>query len=278
MSKKNQKMSLIDRLSFVVADKPVSHRNKNEYVFNLGPNTLHVTYTSKESIVHDWLKEHVIDKTTIIGFDTESKPQFIKGLHRNKIATIQMAVPSGHCIVYHIIKDHEANHETLSLILGDSSIKKVGAGIHGDIASLYADYAFKLNTTLDISKVVQAYIGMIKDMYHLSLSSNFEVELLPDQESMIALAAYAKKLDVLYFNKIGIAGIAQGLNIPFNKSKKISISNWEALPLSRAQIHYAAADSWIVLKAHESLSRQLEAYDFPKHHFNRIMNILRVIK
>jgi ribonuclease D len=246
-----------------------------EIEFDLGPHTLFVTYTSSESIVHAWLHDHVIDKAKIIGFDTESKPQFIKGSSRHKIATIQIAAPSGYCLVYHIIKDHDANHEALESVLGDSSIKKIGAGIHGDVSYLYSDYSFKLNNTLDISKVVNAYIGMIKDMHHRSLSPFLLLESeqfsIPAQKSIVE---FTQELDVLHFEKVGIAGIAQGLKIPFNKSKRISISNWETVPLSKAQLHYAAADSWIVLKAHESLVKQLDDYAFPKHHHSRIMNLL----
>lgn len=251
-----------------------------EKQFNLGSHRLLVTYTRTESIVQKWLKDYVIDKTHLVGFDTESKPQFIKGIARNRIATIQLAVPDGHCLVYHIIKDHEANHENLASILGDPTIKKIGAGIHGDIAALHADYSFKLNSGLDISKVVKAYIGMVKDMYHLSHpiiiseESITEKPIREDPNINLSIIEFTKKLEILNFEKIGVAGISRGLDIPFNKSKKISMSNWEDVPLSNSQLSYAAADSWIVVKAYERILDQLSNSSFPKNHVSRIMNLL----
>lgn len=250
--------------------------NAIEKQFNLGSHLLCITYAKKELIVQKWLQDHVIDKSRLIGFDTETKPQFIKGRTRNKIATIQIAVPDGHCLVYHIIKDHEANHEILESVLGDPNIKKVGAGIHEDIGALHADYSFKLNSTLDISKVVKAYIGMVKDMHQLSLpiTEGEESDISqPNRKELII--HYAKRLEILHFEKFGVAGISKGLDIPFNKSKKISISNWEDVPLSSSQLHYAAADSWIVLKAHERILKQLSDYSFPKNHVAGIMDLLK---
>ena len=242
-----------------------------ERQFTLGSHSLFITYARKESAVQKWLNDHVVGKTHMIGFDTESRPQFVKGGNRNKVATIQLAVPTGHCLVYHIIKDNDAKHEELRSILGNPLIKKVGAGIHGDLSYLENDYSIKLKAALDISKVVKAYIGMVKDMYHLTKEKIEDGEVAEDPEKE-EIVEFTKKIDILHFEKIGVAGIAKGLDIPFNKSKKISTSNWENNTLTNSQLHYAAADSWVVVKAHEVILKQLSDHPFPKNHVSRIMD------
>jgi ribonuclease D len=49
-----------------------------------------------------------------------------------------------------------------------------------------------------------------------------------------------------------------GLGIEFEKSAKISRSNWEKSPLSENQILYAAADAWVGAMGFQALSQQLQ--------------------
>ena len=259
-----------------------------ERKFNLGSQTLIVTYTKTESIVKKWLADHIIQKAEMIGFDTESKPQFKKGMPRNKIATIQLAVPSGHCLVYHIIKDKNAQHELLQKVLQDSKITKVGVGIGSDSHSLKTDYSLSLNSVLDIGAIVKAYVGMVKDMYHssgdsTSILSEEELKVLdPSEKRAMELDLiekvynFAASLNILYFDKIGIAGISKGLGIPFEKSKKVTLSDWEKAHLNVSQLHYAAADSWVVTAAHDKILQQLSDYSFPRHHVSKILSLFNM--
>ena len=54
--------------------------------------------------------------------------------------------------------------------------------------------------------------------------------------------------------------VAALLGVRIDKPKKITLSNWQLVPLSSAQIHYAAADALAALKCFNALITQLPPF------------------
>jgi ribonuclease D len=94
---------------------------------------------------------NLLKVSSIVGFDTESKPSFRKGL-TNKPSLIQFATKE-FAVLYRIQKQSIAN-EIIS-ILEDENIIKVGTGITQDLNQLSKISVFKPASFVDIQKLAQ---------------------------------------------------------------------------------------------------------------------------
>ena len=139
-----------------------------------------------------------------LGFDTESKPTFVKGkTNQNGIALLQISTDKK-AFLFRLNKFDLP--ENLKKILENPNILKIGSATHGDIpiiAKLYKKGNFHPKGFVDIQVV-------------------------------------GKKHGI---ETVGLAKLTAIL-LNFRISKRQQLSNWEAEELSDAQIVYAATDAW----------------------------------
>jgi len=84
---------------------------------------------------------------SVIGFDTETKPTFIKG-SQEPPALVQLA---GHSRVYLVQLTRIPYGEALAALLSTPHILKVGVGIHEDMRGLDRVYPFQAGGVVDLS-------------------------------------------------------------------------------------------------------------------------------
>lgn len=176
-----------------------------------------VVYTIDVFEAENWLREHIIDcSARVVGFDIEWKPQFVSirdGGTENQTAVLQLGVETS-CLVLHIYHMSELPRLLIS-ILEDENILKVGVGIEEDASKLRRHRGLLCEGMTDIQKMVQT--TKCKQQFGLkTLAQRF-------------------------------------LGIDLEKSKKITRSNWENLPLTPRQIEYAALDAWAGVKIYHAI-------------------------
>ena len=98
----------------------------------------------------------------------------------------------------------------LKALLEDETILKVGVGLRSDAHALRRQWGINVASTLDLNWAL-AQLGAEKEMGTRQL-------------------------------------VAALLGARIDKPKKVTLSNWQLVPLSSAQIHYAAADALAALK------------------------------
>tara|TARA_B100001063_G_scaffold201182_1_gene194515 strand:+ start:15309 stop:16148 length:840 start_codon:yes stop_codon:yes gene_type:complete len=179
--------------------------NINNYTDENLPN-----YTMKNKKVHiikdeEGLNEAVLDLSTskILGFDTEQKPIFQKGVPPSPIAIIQMSNATD-CYLFqvHLIR----NIKPLLNILTNRNIVKVGIGLNGDNSALYQEFRIRPKCCIDFGSLFKSKMAYPNDIG-------------------------AKKSVLLFLNK------------NLQKSKRISRSNWENVNLTDIQVKYASEDA-----------------------------------
>ncbi|KAJ7555137.1 hypothetical protein O6H91_05G023900 [Diphasiastrum complanatum] len=150
-----------------------------------------------------------------LGFDTEWKVVYNRREPPRKVATIQLCVDGDRSDVMQII--YSGIPTSLQKLLEDSSTCKVGLGAHGDAAKLYRDYNIIVNGVKDLS-------------------------VLANQRQMC------------YYKQWSLSSLAQELTgKQVSKDPKIRCGDWEALPLSHQQLHYAATDAFASLLLYQVL-------------------------
>ncbi len=110
----------------------------------------------------------------------------------------------------------------LKALLEDETILKVGVGLRSDAHALRRQWGINVASTLDLNWAL-AQLGAEKEMGTRQL-------------------------------------VAALLGARIDKPKKVTLSNWQLVPLSSAQIHYAAADALAALKCFNSLITQLTPF------------------
>ena len=144
-----------------------------------------------------------LQDSKILGFDTEQKPIFQKGVPPSKIAVIQIS-DANNCYLFqvHLIR----NIKPLLDILTSESLIKVGIGLNGDVDALYKEFRIRLRSCIDFGSLFKAKMSYPNDI--------------------------GAKRSVLLF-----------LNQNLQKSKRVSRSNWENVNLSDTQVKYASEDA-----------------------------------
>jgi ribonuclease D len=147
-----------------------------------------------------------------LGFDTESRPVFQPGVkgtgpHLIQLATDEVAIlfPLAGTEVPLLLRQ----------VLEDPGVAKVGFGLSGDRAKLFAKCGIRMRGATELSGLVQA-LG--------------------------------------FRQRIGLqTAVAVVLGQYLIKSKKITTSNWAARSLSSAQVAYAAHDAMASLRVYRAL-------------------------
>ena len=96
-----------------------------------------------------------LKKSKVIGFDTETRPNFKKGVsNSNKVALLQLATLND----AFLFKLHDVKLiEDIFAILSDKKIVKIGAAVHDDIKALNKLKPFTPNNFVDLQKIVEQY-------------------------------------------------------------------------------------------------------------------------
>jgi ribonuclease D len=87
-----------------------------------------------------------------IGFDTESKPTFLKGEESTGPHLIQLATES-HAYLFPIVRAH--GNEALKTILESPRLLKVGFGLGNDRSALKSRLGIELNNVLDLGETMR---------------------------------------------------------------------------------------------------------------------------
>ncbi|HBS87809.1 MAG: hypothetical protein A2W91_11160 [Bacteroidetes bacterium GWF2_38_335] len=155
----------------------------------------------QNSSILDYAVE-MLNKETIIGFDTETKPCFKKGkANRNSVALLQLA--STDCVFLFRLK-YTGLPDSLKGILSNRNILKIGLAVRDDIKALQKLSPFNPEAFLDLADVANNYgieerglkkISAITLGIRISKSqrlSNWEnEELSPSQQVYAATDAWA---------------------------------------------------------------------------------------
>ncbi|PZR37705.1 MAG: hypothetical protein DI538_11735 [Azospira oryzae] len=134
-----------------------------------------------------------------VGFDTETKPVFVKG-HRNKVALMQIALPDKVFLIR--LKTTGITDEMLAF-LQNENIEKVGVGIRDDIKAVQVLKRFKPAGFVELTELTRLAgleVESVKKLTALLLgfriskgaqTSNWEAEHLdPKQISYAATDAW----------------------------------------------------------------------------------------
>jgi len=152
---------------------------------------------------------------SVLGFDTETKPAFRKGV-RHMVSLLQIAVPD---MVYLIRLNYLGFTQELSDLFGDPLVKKVGISIRDDLKELK------------------------------QLSSKHRIPFVSD--GIVELNQVASQLGV---ENEGVKKLT-GIFMKFRVSKSQQTSNWENPKLTEKQIRYAATDAWVCLEIYQRLQK-----------------------
>lgn len=188
--------------------KSISDKEINELPIIKFEGNIHLIY--RDNQIQEAIEE--LRKHSVIGFDTETKPNYIKG-HRNKVALLQLSTEKdAYLFRLHYLTDLN----TIYNILSDDQIAKVGVAVNGDFKELNSLKKF-------------------------------------EPKNFIELQKYVKKFNI---ENIGLKKMA-AIILDGKVSKRQQRSNWQANPLSKAQLVYAATDAWASLMIYKKL-KELE--------------------
>jgi len=144
----------------------------------------------------------------VIGFDTESKPTFLKGQTSDGPHLVQLSTDAA-CYLFQIGTQPSPALPLLKEVLESERILKVGFGLSDDVRRLRAKLGIEPARVADLSVALRG--GQRNDLGAKSAVARF----------------FGQKLQ---------------------KSKKISTTNWAAPHLSERQILYAADDAQVALR------------------------------
>eukprot|EP00897_Mesotaenium_endlicherianum_P010417 jgi/Mesen1/9403/ME000614S08659 len=152
-----------------------------------------------------------------VGLDIEWKVSFKRGATPNKSALLQLCASARCCYLVHVFLTGVT--PSLRLLLEDCTLRKVGVGIYGDAAKLWRDYGVTLGGVVDVSDVANRKLRPAGGSRKWGLSSLCE-HLLCKQVA---------------------------------KGQGLRTGDWEASPLSAAQMRYAATDAFASLLLYQAL-------------------------
>jgi ribonuclease D len=152
----------------------------------------------------------------VLGFDTETKPAFKKGV-RHTVALLQIAIPD---MVYLVRLKYTGFTSELSDLFGDERIEKVGISIRDDLK----------------------HLKQLCNQHDIPFAA----------ENITELNDIAQKLDIEHAGVKKLTAIF----LQFRVSKSQQTSNWENPQLTEKQIRYAATDAWVCLEIYNHLRKQ----------------------
>ncbi|KAL3943136.1 MAG: hypothetical protein SGBAC_002785 [Bacillariaceae sp.] len=214
----SQRFTLEDMLPPLAPLVPFSKGESRRYSNRWDSNhcaSIPVVYTNDPETISLWLSENVPGgQFGIIGFDTESLPRYYGSYRRKKsnfenAATLQLATSSS-CLVVHLVRDKYGVPssdcaELLQRIIIDPQYIKAGCAIDEDLMDLHRLW------------------GGLDAKSRLDLGS-----MRCDDSNRVGLRALA----------------ARKLGVDLPKSRRVTLSDWTKVPLTKKQIAYSARDAW----------------------------------
>ena len=142
-----------------------------------------------------------------VGFDTESKPTFARGEAASGPHVVQFAtLDRGYIFQVRHSETGDVSRDALAALLQSQTMVKVGFGLKSDRGHIQRKLGAQPNAILD-------------------------------------LTTYFKQQG--YRNEVGVRGaVAMVLQRRFQKSKRVSTSNWANAQLTESQLLYAANDAY----------------------------------
>lgn len=131
---------------------------------------------------------------SILGFDTETRPSFRKGL-QHKVSLLQVSTPDI-CFLFRL--NHTGLTPALIQLLEDETIVKIGLSWHDDINSLHKLGTFKTGHFIDIQdhardlgiedlSLQKLYANLFgKKISKRQQLSNWEADILSDKQKLYA--------------------------------------------------------------------------------------------
>jgi ribonuclease D len=154
----------------------------------------------------------VLEQADALGFDTESRPTFIRGQESTGPHLVQLATDT-HCYLYQV--DHIAALDDLAALLASPRLVKAGFGLGDDLRRLASKCGIACAGTVDLAQ-----------------------RLRDGRSGRNAVGVKTAVADLL----------GQQLQ----KSKKVTTTNWASRVLSERQMLYAANDAHAALQVYRA--------------------------
>lgn len=151
-------------------------------------------------------------RADVLGFDTESKPTFVKGEVSRGPHLIQLADET---TAYLFQVGDDFNAHVVRTVLESPTVLKAGFGLSDDLKRLQGKLGIHTQNVIDLSSALRAAAGSRNDIG-------------------------AKTAVALFFGMY------------LQKSKKTTTTNWAAARLSERQILYAADDAQVALRIYRA--------------------------
>ncbi|RUS74534.1 hypothetical protein EGW08_017706 [Elysia chlorotica] len=146
-----------------------------------------------------------IKSVRVLGLDCE-------WVQKRPVALLQLATPSGRCVLVRLFKLGSSLPATLKSLLADKSILKVGVAVVEDGKKLFQNFGLHLAGCVDLRHMLKR----VRGVFHCS--------------------------------SMGLKGLANGvLDVDISKSQNIRCGNWEAEQYTNDQIEYAATDAAVAV-------------------------------
>jgi len=194
--------------------------NSAELEVYQGISMANISLVDSESLALEALE--VLMSAEVIGFDTESKPTFLKGEVSTGPHLVQLATDDR----AYLFPTSQSREMTAALksILESPRVLKVGFGLGNDRSALKSKLGIDATNLLDLGGVLRG----------------------PDHRGTVGT-----KVAVAHF-------FGQRLQ----KSKKIGTSNWSNPRLTERQLLYAANDAHVALLVYRAWARTIEGREF----------------
>lgn len=242
-----------------------------------------ITYTSEQQSISAWLQDHVSlnnddNRVQCVGLDTETKPCFTSEAAAASKGpdTLQLAKADGNCLVVHLsqmrgLQDLEASfrrsHHSLlhpsseveepklfgslqgyirlSSVLKSHCVIKSGVAIDDDALALHENKLLDVNCRFDLRAIAQAANAEQQESGQQDVKKQAAKPIQTRNANESKKSSQQQKSSKCNAVPQGLKGLSEyyvrGFTLP--KQKRLQMSNW-ALPLSDAQVAYAAADAF----------------------------------
>ncbi|XXG79602.1 hypothetical protein AAC387_Pa09g0637 [Persea americana] len=178
------------------------------------------TVTNTASAVHNWISD--IYRThrcrlnhLIVGLDAEWRPSSY-GYSRGPVATLQLCVGM-RCLIFQLLHA-DFIPESLTIFLANPNFTFVGVGVREDANKLQNDYQLHVARTLDLRPLA------------------------------------AEKLGMMEYKQAGLKRLADVvLGFDMDRSRNITMSEWDAEMLDSDQVLYACMDAHVSFEIGKTL-------------------------
>lgn len=194
--------------------------------FPLGHDALHMLCTPEDVRA----ARSTLLRAQLVGIDTETRPQYTRGMPPNPVALLQVAV---------------------RLATGEEQVFLF------DLLALRFNFAAADEVLCELFQqhpAVKLGLGLYADFVHLRRSYPC-ARCFQRVENVVEVNALARMVDPLrpVMSLQRLAGACLRVHLP----KAQQMSNWARRPLTVAQMHYAANDALVLLRLHDALMQQL---------------------